>query len=168
MKNQDCVFSGYLEHTKGYRLYDEETKKFSGASMFFMRKKTANKKMISKVSNEGSEIIHTVCSMIKPENHEEQEEELNNVSEESLEIPNKNDLREINNEIDQVSNDTNSISDNNQNSQVQEEPSSPRRSNCISKLKRWLDYVTFKVSMEPTGEEPTNVQEALISPHNKK
>lgn len=67
-------------------------------------------------------------------------------------------------EIIELSDDNNSDHD----SQLQERQETPtlRRSSRLAKP-RGSNYITYKVSIEPTGVEPMNVQEALDSFYNK-
>ncbi|KAL6263101.1 hypothetical protein P5V15_005903 [Pogonomyrmex californicus] len=48
-----------------------------------------------------------------------------------------------------------------------EKLSIPRRSNCTPKSKKWLDYLTFKISLETTEKEPSSLEEAIIGSHSK-
>lgn len=161
-KARSCLFLDYLEHTKGYRLYDEKTKKiFRSRDVIFYENAVSNA--------EKEEIIHMMSTKDDSENDGAVSmEDSSSDSEESFEMPDGRES-ELNPELEE-SQDTDDeiieLTDDNSldhNSQMQEKQDIPtlRRSSRPAKPRDWSNYITYKVSVEPTGVEPINIQEAL-------
>lgn len=95
-------------------------------------------------------------------------------SEESFETPDGRES-ELNPELEESQDTDDEIieltDDNNSdhNSQLQDRQDTPtlRRSSRPPKPRDWSNYITYKVSIEPTGVEPINVQEALDGFYNE-
>lgn len=159
-KARSCLFLGYLEHTKGYRLYDEKTKKiFRSRDVIFYEDVASNAEKVK--------IAHMMS--IKDDSEDDEDgadsvEDSSSDSEESFETPDGRESelnpeleesQDTDDEIIELTDDNNS--DHNSQLQKREETPTPRRSSRLPKPRDWSNYITYKVSIEPTGAEPINV-----------
>lgn len=119
-KGKICLFMGYLEHIKGYRLYAEETRKiFRSRDVIFYE--------------DSAEVDKTAYMM-----------------------PVAYDLEEVDDSADSVGDCSNDQEEGREDVELKEDDdldhesvSAPRRSSRTPKPRRWLDFITYKVSVEP-------------------
>lgn len=77
----------------------------------------------------------------------------------TYETPDEEESYDMNDDVVEVSDE----------SSQQQENESPaiRHSARVPKPKSWMDYITFKTSLEPNGQESSSVQEALNDVHSE-
>lgn len=114
--------------------------------------------------------VETIASMKNPEDHDDEDDrsEIDSVGDddrdsvEAYETPNEEESCDMNDDIVEVNDESS-----NDYSQLQEnEPPAIRHSARTPKPKKWTDYITFKTSLDPIGQEPSSVQKALDDVHH--
>lgn len=145
---------GYLEHTRGYRLYDTEAKKvFRCRDVVFYEDETTKTNYQLESTNNSEE----------DDNKSDSVGDCTDNTEESFETTSeKEDNPDTKEEIIEISDE-----DPTQHVEVQEDEPEPQlhRSSRTPKPRNWLDYISFK--MESTRTEPLSVHEALNGSHSK-
>lgn len=167
-KSRDCLFIGYLEHSKGYRLFDTKTEKvFKDRDVVFLERKRADV---------ARDVFMHRAAADEPENTNDAVEADSDSSDESYGDASQTgshvgseadsyDSEREDNTIVEIDDEKDGDAD--QPQPQQEEAPTPRHSGRAPKPRKFQDYVTYNVLAETAELEPASVQEVLNGPHRR-